>query len=267
MASPCALKMGPLTNAACPKNRYYLIQFLIMWLSLVPAVVVELYYFGLLFDWNPLKFNFIQISIDFFNLMKIFGDILLWALFPFNLLFVFYLYTFCSIKVAKFFLFCETKLYPPREGVFPRDYKDKDFLHWHARRVIKKFPCWLVQLTPFPWMKRSYIYNQLGARVGKNVGIMDSWVDLEFVTIEDDVSIGRGAAITSHYFTSKALILKSIIVKKDSLVGDKVRVLPGATIGEQAVLISRSVIKLGEQVPSESIFAGNPAEQVEIEET
>jgi acetyltransferase-like isoleucine patch superfamily enzyme len=266
MASPCALKMGPLTNAACPSKKYYLIEILIMWFGLLPTVILEFFYFGLVFEKNLFNWNIYQVIMDFFMLINPWGKIVLWIIFPLNILAGFYLYAFSSIKVTRLFLFFETKLYPPKEGIFPRDFNNKDYYHWHARRVIKKFPAWLLKLTPFPWMKRSYIHNQLGATIGKNVGLLDCWIDVEFVTIEDNVMIGRAAAITSHYFTSEYLIVKAITIKKDVIIGAKARISPGTLMEEGSTVLARSVTKIEQNMPEGSIFSGNPAEQVEYKQ-
>nr|MDO8109051.1 hypothetical protein [Candidatus Sigynarchaeota archaeon] len=265
MSAPTAFKMGPLTNCVIPSKRIVLLMLVIMWLSIIPALILEYFYLGAAFNWNPLGVGSFQWLLDLLVTIDPWGRIGIWLVFPFNLLVVHYLNALSSIKVARFFLFIDTHLHKPREGIFPRDFKDPDYYHWHVRRAIKKFPCWILQLTPFTFMKRSYVYNKLGTgtvAIGKNVGLIDSWVDTEFVEIADNVAIGRAAAITSHYFTPGHLIIKKVTIMKDCLVGERVRVPPGAVLGEKSTILAKSIVKLDEHVPAGAIFSGNPAQQV-----
>ncbi|MHA1892574.1 MAG: acyltransferase, partial [Promethearchaeota archaeon] len=136
--------------------------------------------------------------------------------------------------------------------------------HWNARRIIKKFPAWLSTITPFPWMRGRYVLNQLGASIGKNVCTLFSWIDLEFVTVEDDTVLGRGAMISSHYFFSDKLIIKAVTVKKNVIIGDRVRINPGTTVGEGTILIAKAVTRMDEKIPSNAVYGGNPAKRLKL---
>ncbi|NMC08458.1 MAG: hypothetical protein GYA24_24835 [Candidatus Lokiarchaeota archaeon] len=262
MSAPTGLKMGPMTNCVVPSKWHVVLVLVEMWLAIIPAILLESAYFAAAFAWNPTGFFVLQYVVDFILFIEPWGRIVAWLLFPFNLLAVHYLNAFCAIKVAKSFLFFETRLHPPREGIFPRDFMNPDYYHWHARRAIKKFPCWLLQLTPFTAMKGKYIYNQLGlgtVRVGKAAGTIDSWIDSEFVEIQDDVAIGRAASITSHYFTPTHLVIKKVTLGAGCIVGERARVLPGVVLGERSTVLAKSVVRIDEQVPARAIFGGNPA--------
>nr|MDO8085775.1 hypothetical protein [Candidatus Sigynarchaeum springense] len=265
MSAPTGLKMGPMTNCIIPSKWHVMLMLLEMWFSIVPAMALEYVYLGIALDWNPIGLPLFQQVLDIVSSIEPWGRVIAWLLFPFNLLAVHYLNAFCAIKVAKFFLFFETHRHKPREGIFPRDFKDPDYYHWHARRALKKFPCWLLQLTPFTAMKGRYVYNQLGlgsVKVGKAMGTIDSWIDTEFVEIQDGVAIGRAAAITSHYFTPTHLIVKKVTLGKDCIVGERVRVPSGAILGERSTILAKSVVRLDEKVPANAIFGGNPAARV-----
>jgi hypothetical protein len=262
---PTGLKMGPLTNCVIPSKWHVLLMVVEMWISIVPAIAMEYVYLGLALDWNPLGLPSFQILLDMMVSINPWGQVALWLVFPFNLLAVHYMNAFCAIKVAKFFLFFETRRHVPREGIFPRNFKDPDYYHWHARRALKKFPCWLLQLTPFTAMKSRYWYNQLGLGtvvIGKAAGTIDSWIDAEFVEIADNVAIGRASVITSHYFTPTHLIIKKVTIHAGCLVGEKARVTPGAVLGEKATILAKAVVRLDENVPAGAIFGGNPAVRV-----
>ncbi|MHA1716767.1 MAG: acyltransferase [Promethearchaeota archaeon] len=268
--SPCTFKMGPITNCISPGKKYYILMGLNIWLAAIPVILVELLYLGLILNWNPLSWDlwviddYFQACLEFYQLLGIFGVIAWWFLLPFDFLFAFYFYAFLVIKIARFFLFIEKRVHPPKEGIIPRDFKDPDYFHWHVRRFIKRYPVWIVSLLPFPWMKRSYIYNQLGSKIGKNVRCLNAWIDLEFVQIEDNVLIGSASIISSYYFTPKFLIVKRVHVGKDCIIGSKSRVTPGTIIEQGVTLLAKSVTKMDDRLESCGIYGGIPAEKVEL---
>ncbi len=275
MASPVAFKMGPLTNGLVPSKGHVLLVAIIICAGALPAVVLETMYACVLFKWNPLAGAtgtvlpaislLFQGIIDVTTMLDPWASIVAWLLFPLDLLAAFYLYVLSSLIVARFFLLLETAVCKPKEGIFPRDMKNRDYRHWNTRRLLKKFPCWLLQLVPFPWLRGSFIYNQLGTRVsGTAQGLFSAWIDVEFVTIDDGVLIGRNAAITSHYFTPEYLIVKAVHVEKDAIIGEKARIPPGVTIGERATVLARSVLRLDEHVPAGACVGGNPAAAVDL---
>ena len=265
MSAPTALKMGPMTNCVIPSKKYVLVMALGMWFSLVPAIAMEYFYLGAAFNWNPMHVVFFQKVLDLLAVIAPWNQLAIWLIFPFNLLAVHFMNAFFATWVARFFLAIETRVHKPREGIFPRDLKDPDYYHWNARRAIKKFPCWLLQLTPFTRMKRRYIYNKLGngtIHIGKNAGLLDAWIDTEFIEIGDNVAVGRAASITSHYFTPSHLIVQKVSIGANSLVGERARVSPGANLGNRTTVLAKSVVRIGEQVPEGTIFGGNPAQRV-----
>jgi acetyltransferase-like isoleucine patch superfamily enzyme len=265
MSAPTALKMGPLTNCVIPSKKHVLLMVIGMWFSLIPAMTMEYFYLGAGFNWNPLNVEFFQVFLDLLAMIEPWGRITIWLLFPFNILALHFMNAFFATWVSRFFLAIETRVYKPKEGIFPRDMKNPDYYHWNARRAIKKFPCWLLQLTPFTRMKRRFIYNKLGSgtiSIGKNVGLLDAWIDTEFIDIGDNVAIGRSATITSHYFTPSHLIVKKVSIGANSLVGERARISPGAKLGEKTTILAKSVIRIDERVPDNTIFGGNPAQRV-----
>jgi acetyltransferase-like isoleucine patch superfamily enzyme len=79
--------------------------------------------------------------------------------------------------------------------------------------------------------------------LGKNVFINHacSFLDMGGITIEDDVLIGPKVNLITenHPLNAKdrrALICKPIIVKRNAWIGAAVTILPGVTIGENAVV-------------------------------
>jgi acetyltransferase-like isoleucine patch superfamily enzyme len=103
--------------------------------------------------------------------------------------------------------------------------------------------------------------------LGKNVFINHacSFLDLCPITIEDDVMIGpKVNLITENHpldpGNRKTVLLKPIVVKRNAWIGAAATILPGVTIGENAVVAAGAVVS--RDVPPNSIVAGIPAKVI-----
>ena len=61
------------------------------------------------------------------------------------------------------------------------------------------------------------------------------------------------------------LITQCIIVRENAFVGVRAMILPGVTIGKNAVVGAQSVIT--KDLANDEIFAGNPASKIGMRET
>jgi acetyltransferase-like isoleucine patch superfamily enzyme len=103
--------------------------------------------------------------------------------------------------------------------------------------------------------------------IGKNVFINHacSFLDLGGITIEDDVLIGpKVNLITENHPTNpsnrKSLLCKPIVIKRNAWIGAAATILPGVTVGENAIVAAGSVVT--KDVPSNTLVAGVPAKKV-----
>ena len=101
-------------------------------------------------------------------------------------------------------------------------------------------------------------------QIGKNVFINHActFLDMGGITIEDDVQIGpKVNLITENHpldpANRKALICKPIVIKRNAWIGAAATILPGVTIGENAVVASGAVVS--KNVPDNMIVGGVPA--------
>jgi len=101
-------------------------------------------------------------------------------------------------------------------------------------------------------------------QVGKNVFINHacSFLDMGGITIEDNVLIGpKVNLITENHpldpADRRALICKPIIVKRNAWIGAAASILPGVTIGENAVVAAGAVVTV--DVPDNTVVGGVPA--------
>lgn len=110
------------------------------------------------------------------------------------------------------------------------------------------------------------IYINFGKHIsiGKNVFInFDcTFLALGGITIEDDVLIGPKVSLIteSHPLNPrdrKGLMAKPIHIKKNAWIGANATILPGVTIGENAVVAAGAVAS--KNVPDNTIVGGIPA--------
>jgi len=109
-------------------------------------------------------------------------------------------------------------------------------------------------------------YTNYGRHIslGKNVFINHacSFLDLGGITIEDGVMIGPRVNITSENHPveiskRKVLVPAAILVKQNAWIGAGATILPGVTIGENAVVAAGAVVTL--DVLPNTVVGGVPA--------
>lgn len=112
-------------------------------------------------------------------------------------------------------------------------------------------------------------YTNFGRRItlGKNVFINHacSFLDMGGITIEDDVLIGpKVSLITENHPLDPAdrqtLLLKPILIKRNAWIGAAATILPGVTIGENAVVAAGAVVS--KDVPANTVVGGIPARHI-----
>ena len=101
-------------------------------------------------------------------------------------------------------------------------------------------------------------------KIGKNVFVNHActFLDMGGITIEDDVLIGpKVNLITENHpldpANRKALISKSIVVKRNAWIGAAATILSGVTIGENSVVAAGAVVI--SDVPPNTVVGGVPA--------
>ncbi|GAB4019285.1 sugar O-acetyltransferase [Spirosoma migulaei] len=104
-------------------------------------------------------------------------------------------------------------------------------------------------------------------KLGKNIFINHacSFLDIGGITLEDDVQIGPRVNLTSENHPldpsdRQTLIPRPIVVKRNAWIGAGATVLPGVTIGENAVVAAGAVVS--RDVPANTVVAGVPAKVV-----
>lgn len=113
-------------------------------------------------------------------------------------------------------------------------------------------------------MVRQGVHILMGDRVkiGNHVSIMYNFVCMSRggVVIEDDASIAANTQILTNNHDEKEhriLLCKPVVIKKNAWIGAGVTILPGVTIGENAIVGAGSVVT--KDVPADTVVVGNPA--------
>lgn len=104
-------------------------------------------------------------------------------------------------------------------------------------------------------------------QIGKNVFINHActFLDQGGITIEDNVLIGpKVNLITENHplepANRRALICKPIVIRRNAWIGAAATILPGVTVGENAVVAAGAVVS--KDVPANTVVGGIPAKHI-----
>ena len=104
-------------------------------------------------------------------------------------------------------------------------------------------------------------------RVGKEVFINFgcTFLDQGGITLEDGVFIGPGAKIVTENHPEEPvlrhrLLVKTIVIRRNAWIGAGAIILPGVTVGENAIVAAGAVVT--KDVPDNVIVAGAPAKTI-----
>lgn len=111
-------------------------------------------------------------------------------------------------------------------------------------------------LTPLT----NIFYRLMGAKLGKNVQINSKFcADLSLIEIGDETVIGGHATVIAHSVERGRLILKKVKIGRRVTVGLNSVILPGADIGDGAVIAAGAVLGKSTKVEDHDVFYGVPA--------
>ena len=187
-------------------------------------------------------------------------NVLFFFLFPFAFFIGVIILIISSIIVAKIFLIFINIIHKPKEGVFNRDKKDKDYCFWSLRSVVKKWPCWLARQLNLPILE-TLVFKMLGVKTNNSNSLNEGWIDCEFIEFGKNVKIGQGSVIMSNIIIKDKLIIKKIEIKDNVIIGAHACVAPGTLIESNTILAGNSMTTLNQHLESNSIYVGSPAKK------
>lgn len=238
MSNPVSIQDGPFTTNTLVSQKFLLIHILIIWGSVLP-VIIELYSF-----WKIVERNFI-----FF-----------YFLLPFQICISYLILIMTSTILSKIVLVIIKLLHQPKEGVFKKDKKDRDYYFWSLRAVIKKWPIWLSNLIPSSLIK-NLMLKILGITTDYSNKISTGNIDAEFIELGRNVIIGQGCSIKSGMILRGHLIIRKVIIEDNVIIGSNSFIAPGTHIGSNIKLGTMSVTKFNQILDSNSSYHGNLAEE------
>ena len=106
----------------------------------------------------------------------------------------------------------------------------------------------------------SHCFIENDVKIGNNVTIKCGVQVWDGITIEDDVFIGANVTFTNDKYPKSKNSdwqLLTTVVKRGASIGAGSTILPGLTIGENAVVGAGSVVT--KDVPANELWVGNPA--------
>ncbi len=131
----------------------------------------------------------------------------------------------------------------------------------------------LSQITGKPIHESVNVFTPLYINYGKNISVGKNvfinfdcvFLDLGGITIEDNVFIAPKVSLLSEGHPTSAddrhsLIPKAIHIKKNAWIGANATILPGVTVGENAVVAAGAVVS--KDVPDNAIVGGIPAKVI-----
>jgi UDP-2-acetamido-3-amino-2,3-dideoxy-glucuronate N-acetyltransferase len=105
----------------------------------------------------------------------------------------------------------------------------------------------------------SFVYIEEGVVIGNNCKIRPFVFIPTGVTIEDSVFIGPNVSFTNDKYpkVKGEWTLLRTTIKKGASIGANSAILPGVTVGQEALVGAGSVVT--KDVPDHAIVSGNPA--------
>eukprot|EP00421_Protoceratium_reticulatum_P042464 CAMPEP_0168437404 /NCGR_PEP_ID=MMETSP0228-20121227/41419_1 /TAXON_ID=133427 /ORGANISM="Protoceratium reticulatum, Strain CCCM 535 (=CCMP 1889)" /LENGTH=1823 /DNA_ID=CAMNT_0008451621 /DNA_START=43 /DNA_END=5514 /DNA_ORIENTATION=- len=128
---------------------------------------------------------------------------------------------------------------------------------------------WLLISTTFKHMEGfhgtalySTFLRAMGANVGADCTLFGFSLEFDLLHIGARAHIGPDCDNTCHTVENMVLKMVPVRVGEGSAMQQHSFVMPGAELGDQAVLLEESQVLKGELVPSGEVWGGNPAERL-----
>ena len=101
----------------------------------------------------------------------------------------------------------------------------------------------------------SHVFIENDVKIGNNVTVKNGVSLYDGIVIEDGVFIGPNASFCNDRYPkskNKNFKLEPIVIKKGASIGANATILPGVTIGENALVAAGAVVR--KDIPSNTIF-------------
>ena len=113
-----------------------------------------------------------------------------------------------------------------------------------------------------PVILRGVFYRILGARIGRNVLIAGKIVEPQMVEIGQGSIVGDTSLLMAHAMDKETVILKRIVLGRNTTVGAHAIVMPGVQIGDNSIVAAGSVVPMDTIIPPGEVWGGMPARKI-----
>jgi acetyltransferase-like isoleucine patch superfamily enzyme len=104
-----------------------------------------------------------------------------------------------------------------------------------------------------------------GAKLGKNVVTGGLVLDPSLLEAGDRSNIGGFSMILGHSVERGKIVFKKVTIGKNCGIGIRATVLPGVTLGDQALLGAQSLLTKNTQIPANETYGGIPAKKLSLQ--
>ena len=197
----------------------------------------------------------------FFNLFSYWIDPLIIVCFlPISLVIYYLNFIYFLLLFGKLILILTNLIHQPKEGIFQRSSKDKDFLFYLLRRNLKSFVLRIFNYFPLPWAK-IFALKLFNIKIPYKTGVLDSFIDSDFIEIGNNTILGEGSIIMSSMVLGDFLLIKKVILKDGCTIGAFSVIAPGTIVEEGVILGMGSFTKINQRLEKGFIHFGRPAKK------
>lgn len=235
------LSLDPLlTNNTLNKNKLYFIYPILIWLALFPTILIFM-----------LSFQLFSFFLE---------KVIIICFLPISIVLYFTIFILFLLLFAKLFLIIFNLIHKPKEGIFLRDTKDKDYFFFVLRRNLKSFILNIYNHFPLPWAKILAL-KLLNLELANNTGVLDSYIDSDFVKIGNNTILGEGSIIMSSMILGDFLLVKKVELQENTTIGAFSVIAPGTIVEEGAILGIGSYTNINQRLEKNNIYFGRPAKK------
>lgn len=197
----------------------------------------------------------------FFNLFSYWIDpIIIVCFLPISLVIYYLNFIYFLLLFSKLILILANLIHQPKEGIFQRSSKDKDFLFYLLRRNLKSFVLRIFNYFPLPWAKILAL-KLFNIKIPYKTGVLDSFIDSDFIEIGNNIILGEGSIIMSSMVLGDFLLIKKVILKDGCTIGAFSVIAPGTIVEEGVILGMGSFTKINQRLEKGFIHFGRPAKK------
>jgi acetyltransferase-like isoleucine patch superfamily enzyme len=139
--------------------------------------------------------------------------------------------------------------------------ESEEFTYWKLVSVLTD----LAQkaLGPFTTVfTQPLIHAAFGTHIGSQIAVAAIIRDHPLVYFGNRTTMGQNAVITAHAITHDEIVFEPVRIGNNAIVGVNCVVMPGVTLGENAVLAPGSVATAHTKIPANELWGGAPARKI-----